>query len=99
MTVRRDITQSRCEMGARSCMVGCEPGWEFRMGDVSFVGIFPGAGLPGGVGKADFRAEPISGGSHVTQYVDRASGEPARRQAYRSGISTVAGEAVMNHAG
>jgi hypothetical protein len=38
-------------------------------------------------------------GAYVTQYVDRASGEPARRKAYRSGISTVAGGAVMNHAG
>ena len=32
-------------------------------------------------------------------YVDRPSGEPARRQAYRSGVSAVAVEAFVNYAG
>jgi hypothetical protein len=35
----------------------------------------------------------------LKQYVDRPSGEPARRQACRSGVSAVAVEAFVNNAG
>ena len=35
----------------------------------------------------------------MKQYVDRLSGEPARRQACRSGVSAVAVEAFVNYAG
>ena len=35
----------------------------------------------------------------MKQYVDRPSGEPARRQACRSGVSAVAVEAFVNNAG
>ncbi len=38
-------------------------------------------------------------GSILEQYVDRLSGEPARRQACRSGVSAVAVEAFVNNAG
>ena len=38
-------------------------------------------------------------GSILEQYVDRLSGEPARRQACRSGVSTVAVEVFVNNAG
>ena len=37
--------------------------------------------------------------SILEQYADRLSGEPARRQACRSGVSTVAVEVFVNHAG
>ena len=35
----------------------------------------------------------------MKQYVDRPNGEPARRQACRSGVSVVAVEAFVNYAG
>ena len=35
----------------------------------------------------------------LAQYVDRPSGEPARRQACRSGVSAVAVEVFVNNAG
>ncbi len=35
----------------------------------------------------------------LEQYVDQLSGEPARRQACRSGVSAVAVEAFVNNAG
>ncbi|HEX7093918.1 MAG TPA: hypothetical protein VF205_09615 [Nitrospiraceae bacterium] len=35
----------------------------------------------------------------MKQYVDRLSGEPARRQACRSGVSAVAVEVFVNNAG
>jgi hypothetical protein len=38
-------------------------------------------------------------GSILEQYVDRLSGEPARRQACRSGVAVVAVEAFVNNAG
>jgi hypothetical protein len=38
-------------------------------------------------------------GSILEQYVDRLSGEPARRKACRSGVSAVAVEAFVNNAG
>jgi len=38
-------------------------------------------------------------GSILEQYVDRLSGEPARRQACRSGVSAVVVEVFVNHAG
>ncbi|TKB52576.1 MAG: hypothetical protein E8D50_12250 [Nitrospira sp.] len=38
-------------------------------------------------------------GASPQQYVDRLSGEPARRQACRSGVSTVAVEVFVNNAG
>ena len=37
--------------------------------------------------------------AYVTQSVDRPSGEPARRQACRSGVSAVAVEVFVNHGG
>ncbi|HEY6288629.1 MAG TPA: hypothetical protein VIW48_04210, partial [Nitrospiraceae bacterium] len=38
-------------------------------------------------------------GGILKQYVDRPSGEPARRQACHSGVSAVAVEAFVNYAG
>jgi hypothetical protein len=38
-------------------------------------------------------------GSILEQYVDRLSGEPARRQACRSGVSTVAVAVFVNDVG
>ena len=38
-------------------------------------------------------------GSMLKQYVDRLSGEPARRQACRSGVPAVAVEVFVNNAG
>jgi len=38
-------------------------------------------------------------GSILEQYVDQLSGEPARRQACRSGVSAVAVEVFMNNEG
>ena len=38
-------------------------------------------------------------GDSPQQYVDRLSGEPARRQACRSGVSAVAVEIFVNNAG
>jgi hypothetical protein len=38
-------------------------------------------------------------GGILEQDVDRPSGEPARRQACRSGESTIAAEALVNNAG
>ena len=35
----------------------------------------------------------------MKQYVDRPNGEPARRQACRSGVSAVAVEVFVNYAG
>jgi len=37
--------------------------------------------------------------AYLTQYVDRPSGESARRQACRSGVSAVAVEAFVNSVG
>ena len=37
--------------------------------------------------------------AYVKQYVDRPNGEPARRQACRSGVLAVAVEAFVNYAG
>ncbi|CBK39926.1 protein of unknown function [Nitrospira defluvii] len=49
--------------------------------------------------KQDGRAEPGGREADLTQSVDRSSGEPARRQACRSGRSAGAVEAVVNNAG
>ena len=46
-------------------------------------GFYKGAGPLVRVGEAGFRAEPTREGSILEQYVDRLSGEPARRQARR----------------
>ena len=37
--------------------------------------------------------------AYLKQYVDRPSGEPARRQACRSGVSVVVVEVFVNNAG
>jgi hypothetical protein len=47
----------------------------------------------------DGRAEPRGREAYLKQYVDRLSGEPARRQACRSGVSAVVVEAFVNYAG
>jgi len=47
----------------------------------------------------DGRAEPRGRKAYLKQYVDRLSGEPARRQAGRSGVSAVAVEVFVNNAG
>jgi hypothetical protein len=47
----------------------------------------------------DGRAEPRGRKAYLKQYVDRLSGEPARRQACRSGVSAVAVEVFVNNAG
>ena len=47
----------------------------------------------------DGRVEPRRRDVYVKQYVDRLSGEPARRQACRSGVSAGAVEIFVNHAG
>jgi hypothetical protein len=47
----------------------------------------------------DGRAEPQGREAYLKQYVDRLSGEPVRRQACRSGVSTVAVETFVNNAG
>jgi hypothetical protein len=62
-------------------------------------GFYKGAGPLVRVGEAGSRAEPAREGGILEQYVDRLSGEPARRQACRSGVSAVAVEAFVNNAG
>ena len=49
--------------------------------------------------KRDGCAEPRGRETYLKQYVDRSRGEPARRQACRSGVSAGAVEAVVNNAG
>ena len=62
-------------------------------------GFYKGAGPLVRMGEAGFRAEPTKEGGILEQYVDRLSGEPARRQACRSGVSAVTVEAFVNDAG
>ena len=68
---------------------GAPPSW----------GFYKGAGPLVRVGEAGFRAETAREGDILDKYVDRLSGEPARRQACRSGVSSVAVEAFVNIAG
>jgi hypothetical protein len=45
------------------------------------------------------RARGAAREAYLKQYVDRPSGEPARRQACRSGVSVVVVEVFVNNAG
>ena len=63
--------------------------------------IKAGLGLPLKMRRERQAPEPSLRGreAYLKQYVDRPSGEPARRQACRSDVSAVAVEAFVNYAG
>src|SRR5712691_9404570 len=100
MTVRREISQSSSETGAQSREAGQHPAWEFHRGCAPFVGILQGGWLPCRSGRGRLQSRACDGReAYMKQYVDRTSGEPARRQACRSDVSAVAVEAFVNDAG
>ena len=61
--------------------------------------IHDGSSRNRAVATRDRRAEPRGRETYLKQYVDRLSGEPARHQACRSGVSAAVVETFVNNAG
>ena len=87
------------ETGARSREAGNTPPGSSEGGVPPSWGFYKEAGPLVRVGEAGSRAEPAREEAYLKQYVDRPSGEPARRQACRSDVSAVPVEAFVNYAG
>jgi hypothetical protein len=84
----------------RQARRGVDPPGSFEGGAPPSWGFYRGAGPPCRSGRGRLQSRACDGReAHLTQYVDRPSGEPVRRQACRSDVSAVAVEAFVSDAG